>query len=51
MTINDVYIKFNLFELLYLGKSTNFVEKGENVDGGPGDKEHQGEGAEHDVGP
>ena len=35
----------------YPCKSKYFVEKGENVDGGPGEEEHQGEGAEHDVGP
>ena len=48
---DDVIIKVYLYELLYLGKSTYFVEKGENVDWGPGDQEHKGEGAEHDVGP
>lgn len=37
--------------IYYLSKTKYFIEKCENVDGGPGDQEHQGEGAKHDVGP
>ena len=41
------HLRFNTYQ----HESKYFVEKGENVDGGPGEEEHQGEGAEHDVGP
>ena len=41
------HLRFNTYQC----ESKYFVEKGENVDGGPGEEEHQGEGAEHDVGP
>ena len=41
------HLRFNTYQC----ESKYFVEKGENIDGGPGEQEHQGEGAEHDVSP